>query len=77
MPVNFSSQKWIRTNIKSTLPKGAHKSFNEHIDFINEEFTNMIKKRQWVILPAAMEIELEGLQFSPPVIVLKRDGCPW
>ena len=35
VPVKFSSPKWTRTKIKAALSRGAHKSCNEHIDFLN------------------------------------------
>jgi hypothetical protein len=69
VPVKFSSPKWSTSQIRDALSRGAHKSCNEHIDFLNEEFVDMIKKGQWVILPAAMAMELEGLRLSPPGVV--------
>ena len=58
------------------MSRGAHKSCNEHIDFLNKEFIDMIKKGQWVILPAAMAMELEGLHLSPPGVVSQRNRRP-
>ena len=46
MPVKFSSPKYSRTKIKSALSQGAHKSCNKHIDFLNKEFVDNIKKGQ-------------------------------
>ena len=65
VPVKISSPKWSRTQLKASLARGAHKSCNEHTDFLNEEFIAMIQKEQWVILPATMAMELEGLRLSP------------
>ena len=76
VPVKFSSPKWSRTKIKAALTRGAHKSCNEHIDFLNEEFVDMIQKGQWVILPATMAMELEGLRLSPPGVIPQRDRRP-
>ena len=76
VPVKFTSPKWSRTELKAALTRGAHKSCNEHIDFLNEEFVDMIKKGQWVILPATMAMELEGLRLSPPGVVPQRDRRP-
>jgi hypothetical protein len=76
VPVKFSSPKWSRTQLKAALTRGAHKSCNEHIDFLNEEFVDMIQKGQWVILPATMAMELEGLRLSPPGVVPQRDRRP-
>ena len=76
VPVKFSSPKWSRSKIKAALSRGAHKSCNEHIDFLNEEFVDMIRKGQWVILPASMAMELEGLRLSPPGVIPQRDRRP-
>jgi hypothetical protein len=76
VPVKFSSPKWGRDRLKAALARGAHKSCNDHIDFLNEEFVDMIHKGQWVILPAAMALELEGLRLSPPGVVPQRDRRP-
>ena len=46
VPVNFSSLKWSRTKIKAALLIRAYKSCNKHIDFLNKEFIDMIKKGQ-------------------------------
>ena len=74
VPVKFFSPKQSRTKIKAALSRGAHKSCNEPTDFLNKEFVDMIKKGQWVILPAAME--LEGLRLSPSSVVPQRDRHP-
>ena len=42
VPVKFSTPEWIRTKIKAALLREAHKSWNEHINFLNKEFLNMI-----------------------------------
>ena len=76
VPVKFSSPKWSRAKIKAALTRGAHKSCNEHIDFLNEEFVDMIQKWQWVILPATMAMELEGLRLLPPGVISQRDRRP-
>ena len=37
----------------------------------------MIKKGQWIILPASMTMELEGIQDSPPGVVPQCARRPW
>ena len=66
VPVKSPSPKWSRTRLQAALTRGAHKSCNDHIDFLNEEFVDMIQKGQWVILPATMAMELKWLRLSPP-----------
>ena len=73
VPVKFLTPKWGRAKLESALARGAHRSCCDHIDFLNEEFVDMIHKGQWVILPAAMALELEGIRLSPPGVVPQRD----
>ena len=62
--------RWSKAKIKDALAHGAHKSCNEHINFLNKKFVDVIKKVvQWMILPASMALELEELQLLPRDIV--------
>ena len=36
----------------------------------------MIHKGQWVVLPASMALELEGIRLSPPGVVEQRERRP-
>ena len=36
----------------------------------------MIQKGQWVVMPASMSLELEGIRLSPPGVVPQRDQRP-
>ena len=76
VPVKFTTPKWDRGQLEAALTRGAHQSCNAHIDFLNEEFVDMINKGQWVILPASMALELEGIRLSPPGVVPQRDRRP-
>ena len=69
VPVKFYNPPWNKSNIAAALAWGTHKSCNEHIGFLNEEFVDMIHKGKWVFLPAAIAQELEGLRLSPPGVV--------
>ena len=60
-PVRFHTQEWSRDNISATLARGAHKSCMEHLESLHEEFTDMIQKGQWVILPASSVMDLPDL----------------
>ena len=46
--VTFTSKSWSHNQIIITLAHGAHKSYYEHLEFLHEEFTDIIKKGQWV-----------------------------
>ena len=60
-PVRFHVQEWSRENISAALARGAHKSCMKHLEFLYEEFTDMIQKGQWVILPASSVMDLPDL----------------
>ena len=75
-PVKFSSAQWNDKEIKQALQRGAHKSCNEHIDFIQGEFVDMIKKGQWVVLPFNTVKKFKDLRLSPPGCIPQRDRRP-
>ena len=76
VPVRFTTPPWSRQRVDEALKRGAHKSCREYIDFLEEEFIDMIKKGQWVILPASVALKLKGLRVSPPGVVPQRDRRP-
>lgn len=75
-PVKFSTPPWTKSQINRALHRGPHKSCHEYINFLREEFSDMIEKGQWVILPASVAKNLPGLRLSPPGVVPQRDRRP-
>ena len=75
-PIKFSTRPWTRRQIKRALNRGPHKSCFEHLDFLKEEFVDMISKGQWLVLPASAVMDLPGLRVSPPGVVPQRDRRP-
>ena len=75
-PVKFSTPPWSSSAITRALHRGPHKSCHEYVDFLREEFTDMIAKGQWVVLPASVAQTLPGLRLSPPGVVPQRDRRP-
>ena len=75
-PVKFSTAKWSRRRIKRALHRGPHKSCFQFLEFLQEEFVDMIKKDQWVILPFSEVEHLDGLRLSPPGCIPQRDRRP-
>ena len=75
-PVKFSTPPWTRRQVKRALARGPHKSSLEYLDFLREEFVDMISKGQWIILPASVATDLPGLRVSPPGVVPQRDRRP-
>ena len=76
VPVRFSTPPWSRQRVDAALKRGPHKSCMEYIDFLEEEFVDMINKGQWVILPASVACKLRQLRLSPPGVVPQRDRRP-
>ena len=75
-PVKFSTKPWTPAKIKEALLRGPHRSCHDHIDFLNEEFVDMINKNQWIVLPWEAAKDLPGLRLSPPGVVPQRGRRP-
>jgi hypothetical protein len=75
-PVKFAMPPWTCQHLQRALSWGPHCSSLEYIDFLQEEFIDMINKGQWVILPAKAVLHLPGLRLSPPRVVPQRNRCP-
>ena len=54
VPIVLHSAPWSKNKLKQTLLRGPHKSCNDHVDFLYDEFTDMIRKGQWVVLPYSL-----------------------
>jgi hypothetical protein len=76
VPVNFKHGSWSQERLEEALKRGPHKSANEHVQFLTEEFVDMINKEQWVILPYDSVKDLPGLTLSPPGVIPQRDRRP-
>jgi hypothetical protein len=75
-PVKFAMPPWTRQHLQRTLSLGLHCSSLEYIDFLQEEFVDMINKGQWILLPTKAVLHLPGLQLSPPGVVPQHGYCP-
>ena len=60
-PVKLTTSPWSRHQLLSALDRGPHKSCYEYMDFLQDEFVDMIQKLQWVILPFSSVEHLPGL----------------
>ncbi|KAL7526950.1 hypothetical protein ACHAXR_005745 [Thalassiosira sp. AJA248-18] len=76
VPVKFSTEPWTSAQVHDAILRGPHKSCLEYIDFLEEEFVDMIKKGQWLILPASVASSLPHLRVSPPGVVPQRERRP-
>ena len=75
-PVKLATKPWKKHTVELALARGPHRSCMEHIDFLHEEFIDMINKQQWVVLPYSEAKHLPGLRLSPPGVVPQRDRRP-
>ncbi|KAL3810349.1 hypothetical protein ACHAXA_003078 [Cyclostephanos tholiformis] len=75
-PVKFSTAPWSQTQVMRALARGPHKSCQDHLSFLQDEFVNMIHKGQWIVLPYSAVRDLPGLRVSPPGVVPQRERRP-
>ena len=75
-PIQLSTKPWTSHQLKTAVKRGPHRSCLHHIDFLEEEFIDMIKKEQWIILPFKVAKSLPGLRLSPPGVVPQRGRRP-
>ena len=76
VPVKFHSAPWSEQQKDQALKRGPHQSCRNHLEFLSEEFCDMIRKEQWVVLPYQVANQLPNLRLSPPGVVLERDRRP-
>ena len=76
VPVILKSAPWSQQQCDDAVRRGPHKSCLEFVDFLEEEFVDMIGKDQWVVLPYKSVKHLENLHISPPGVVPQRDRRP-
>ena len=75
-PVKLATEPWTPERVDAALQRGAHRSCQEHLEFLHEEFQDMLLKSQWVVLPAEDVADLPWLRISPPGVVPQRDRRP-
>ena len=76
VPVRFSTKPWSKAKLTQALRRGPHQSCHNYIDFLESEFSDMISKSQWVILPFDVAKSLPNLRLSPPGVIPQRDRRP-
>ena len=69
----LNTSPWTTQQKKDSLLRGSHRSAMEHIQFVREEFTDMIQKRYWTVLPAADLLHHQNLRISPLGVVPQHD----
>jgi hypothetical protein len=75
-PVRFHTTPWSKQQLHKAIHRGPHKSANEYIDYLEEEFIDMINKGQWIVIPYDLAKTLPGLRLSPPGVIPQRGRRP-
>jgi hypothetical protein len=75
-PVRLHSKPWSRAKLLRSLCRGCHRSCLDYIDYLQEEFIDMIQKSQWVLLPFDIASKLPNLTLSPPGVIPQRERRP-
>ena len=75
-PVVLASKPWTCHQTTQAMHRGPHRSCHNHIQFLEEEFVDMIQKDQWAILPYSIAQHLPNLRISPPGVVPQRNRRP-
>jgi hypothetical protein len=65
-PVVLSTPPWSMHQKQKALKGGPHQSMNVHNAFLRGEFAAMIKKKQWILLPAKLVLMEAELRMSLP-----------
>lgn len=75
-PAHLTDPPWSTQHKLDSIKRGPHRSATEHLDFLREEFTEMVRKRYWTVLPAAEIIHHQDLRLSPLGVVPQHDRRP-
>jgi hypothetical protein len=75
-PVITKTLPWTDDRKRAALRRGPHKSAKDHAQFLRQEFTDMIQKGHWTLLPASQVLHLRNLRLSPLGVVPQRDRRP-
>ena len=75
-PVMLMTGEWMEGERLATLKQGPHKSATKHAPFLCEEFSSMVEKGQWEVLPYSAAKRLPGHRLSPPGVKVERDRRP-
>jgi hypothetical protein len=75
-PVATKSAPWTRQQKQEVIRRGPHQSAHQHVDFLRQEYVDMIRKGRWVLLPARLTLGEKNLKLSPLGVVPQRDRLP-
>jgi hypothetical protein len=74
--VGMKTPPWNHQQKQDAIKRGSHQSADQHKGFLCEEFINLIRKGQWVLLPDDLVLHEPNLRLSPLGVVPQRDRRP-
>eukprot|EP00536_Pseudo-nitzschia_multiseries_P002081 jgi/Psemu1/4840/gm1.4840_g len=75
-PASMHDPPWNTARIAGALARGLHQSSRQGIDFLREEYADVMDKQQWTALPASLILDLPNLRLSPLGLVPQRGRRP-
>jgi hypothetical protein len=75
-PVPTQSAPWTMQQKRDAIRQGPHQSARQYVIFLRQEYVDMIRKKQWVLLPAHLILGERNLKLSPLGVVPQRDWRP-
>eukprot|EP00536_Pseudo-nitzschia_multiseries_P017358 jgi/Psemu1/50546/gm1.50546_g len=75
-PASMSGPPWDPARIATAISRGPHQSSHLGIEFLREEYADMMDKQQWTVLPASLVRDLPSLCLSPLGLVPQRGRRP-
>jgi hypothetical protein len=75
-PAAQTDSPWTLERLDAAAYRGPHQSTHEHIDFMRQEFSEMVEAGQWLALPYSAVRHLPNLRLSPTGVVPQRDRRP-
>jgi hypothetical protein len=73
---NLSTRPWSTAQLDEAAKRGPHQSTMLHVDFMRQEFAEMVLAGQWLVLPYSMVQDLPNLHLSPTGVVPQCDRRP-
>jgi hypothetical protein len=67
---------WPLAKLDDAASRGPHRSTNEHVEFMRQGFSEMVRAGQWLVLPYSSVRNLPNLRLSPTGVVPQRDRRP-
>jgi hypothetical protein len=72
----MNTAQWTAAKIDGTIKRRPHKTFLKELLFIRQDFSAMMRKGQWTVLPASVARKLKEMRIFPVDIVPQRDHRP-